>query len=97
MIAKIYIGVERFYYEPDYDDNLAHFDKRVCDIAGGFTRYNAQGGWKGSDGKYWLEDSIVYEVATDIDNARLVAKHAKSFFEQEAVLLMVIQAESELI
>ena len=95
MLARIYIGVGRF--KDERTDGIASFDTFLLEKVGGFTRFNAVGGWR-KDGQDYRENSIVYEIALEnADIATAIAVCAKAAFRQEAVLLVLIEAKIEMV
>lgn len=91
MLARIYIGVG--HYSLDIEQE---YERYLVDTVGGFTRFDGTGGWRDDNVRYY-EPSVVYELVTSKATAIVVAMKAKAVFEQEAVLVVFIEAESEMI
>ena len=63
---------------------------------GGYTIQEAEGGWKGDDGKEYQEYSlIIYLSDTDIDTVHATAKELIDEFHQNAVLINTQRVETE--
>lgn len=96
MIYRIYAGVEDV---PDLASKLTAIDHGARKLFGGFTRFKAHGGWRGDDGKEYLEPSVVYEIATDGETA-LAAEFAvfiRDTLNQQAVAFVAIPAAAKFI
>lgn len=63
---------------------------------GGYTIQEAEGGWKGDDGKEYQEYSlIIYLSDTDIDTVHATAKELIDEFHQSSVLINTQRVETE--
>ena len=88
---RVIIGTEY-----DRDGNLIEYDSESNPIReldeqavsqfGGFTRYRVQGGYRHSNGKVIHEESVVYELACEVNQYPSVygfAKGAKALLNHE--------------
>ena len=63
---------------------------------GGYTIQEAEGGWKGDDGKEYQEYTLViYLSDTDIDTVHATAKELVDEFHQSSVLINTQRVETE--
>ena len=63
---------------------------------GGYTIQEAEGGWKGDDGKEYQEYTlIIYLSDTDIDTVHATAKEFIDEFHQSSVLINTQRVETE--
>jgi len=87
----IYIGLEDSTgrtYDPDEAAEL--MDPVVLKIAGGFTRYKADGGYLGDDGYVYYEKNLIYYISgIDKDAAHKICDAAKKMFNQQSILISV--------
>lgn len=96
MLARIYIGTNNVAAQ--FPSRVVDFDHYVLERAGGFTRFEADGRWVNSEGKEVYERSLVYEIVAENKYVvGTIALEAKIAFMQEAILVVFIEAESELL
>ena len=63
---------------------------------GGYTIQEAEGGWKGNDGKEYQEYTLViYLSDTDVEKVHAVAQELKDEFHQASVLINTQRVQTE--
>ncbi len=97
-IYTLYVGMNDSITHEDYDPEYATavVDAIVMKNVGGFTRYNASGGWSYEDGSAGYENSLVYIIqGIDMKVAHKICDEVKSALNQEAVLITVTKEKLE--
>ena len=95
-IYKVYVGSEEPIYKTDYQE-FVKIEEEFSGAVGWLTRYDGVGLWP-AGGKVEREYSMVYEVISGGEIDAIVEHFAQSlgkFFEQEAVLVVVMKQACE--
>lgn len=85
-----------------YADASENIETRMCDAFGGFTAYDARGGWKAPDGDIVREPVTVYESFTDMKahqayQAAQAAAHAVATLTDETAVMYTVDGECHMV
>ena len=98
-IYTLYIGTDSQSADDplmDYEDAKQTIVDLALEYVGGYTIYDAQGGWTDEDGVPESEDSIVLVLVTDDDEAvHKIADEALKALDQTAILIESSSVNSE--
>lgn len=92
MLYRFYVGLNT----PPSPARQSKIDKRLIDTFGGFTSFNAVGGWRnGNDNDVFHGPSKVYEVVGDFPPHDIfaIADYLKVQHEQESILVVTVEAD----
>ena len=99
MLVRFYVGTGNVYSQGQLEEAIKVANQTAVDKFGGFTLFKSIGGWK-NEGSTHLEDSLVYEIATEEDELTLgwsttawFAGYLKGAFQQESVLVVRIPTD----
>jgi hypothetical protein len=98
MIYRFYVGLDNVISNSTHDDVESATDASALDLFGGYTKFTGIGGWRDEDGNNYVEDCLVYEIATD-DEALVnqFAQFLKVKFEQQSVLVVALTSTSQFV
>ena len=98
---RVTFNLPRHYnnQQPIAPGKIREIEKRIIQVSGGLTRYNASGQWI-ENNKLFIDENYLYFTVTkkiNINKIKAILLYAKVLFQQESIYFEITKTEVEFI